>query len=51
MFAWTVVLGIYFIVAVFKNYVMPDTDPQPLVLMRIFLGTYLGFKLPRAFRD
>jgi len=51
MFVWTVVLGVYFVVGIFKDYVMPEIDPQLLVLMGISSGTYLGFKFPEAPRE
>lgn len=44
MFVWTVVLGIYFLISIFREYVMPDFDTQLLVLMGISSGTYIGFK-------
>lgn len=51
MFAWTVSLGAYFVVSVFKDYAMPEFDTQMLVLMGISSGTYLGFKFPEQPKD
>jgi hypothetical protein len=51
MLAWTLVLGAYFGVSIFKDYVMPEFDTQMLVLMGISSGTYLGFKLPEQAKD
>ena len=50
MFVWTVVLGSYFLVSVFKDYLMPEIDTQLLTVMGISSGTYLGFKYPEARR-
>lgn len=46
MTAWTVVLGLVFIVQVIKDLSMPDFSPALLSLMGISSGTYIGFKLP-----
>ncbi len=46
MFLWTLALGVYFCISVFKDLVMPEFDNQLLILMGISSGTYLGFKLP-----
>ncbi len=46
MFIWTLALGVYFTVSVFKDLLMPEFDSQLLILMGISSGTYLGFKLP-----
>ncbi len=46
MAAWTVVLGLVFVVEVFSDLHMPDFSPTLLGLMGISSGTYVGFKLP-----
>jgi hypothetical protein len=46
MFAWTIVLGIIFIVSVYNNLEMPEFSAGLLGLMGISSGTYLGFKVP-----
>ena len=46
MAAWTVVLGLVFIVEVVSDLNMPDFSPTLLGLMGISSGTYIGFKLP-----
>ena len=46
MAAWTVVLGLVFIVQVVNDLSMPDFSPTLLGLMGISSGTYIGFKLP-----
>lgn len=42
--AWTVVLGLIFVVKVFNERVMPTFDTNVLLLMGISSGAYLGFK-------
>jgi hypothetical protein len=42
--AWTVVLGVVFIVAAWKEKRMPDFNTNMLLLMGISSGTYLAFK-------
>jgi hypothetical protein len=42
--AWTVVLGLMFVVKVFNERVMPTFDTNVLLLMGISSGAYLGFK-------
>lgn len=46
MAAWTVVLGLVFVVEVVNDLNMPDFSPTLLGLMGISSGTYIGFKLP-----
>jgi hypothetical protein len=41
---WTVVLGIVFVWAVYRNISMPEFDASLLTLMGISSGTYVGFK-------
>jgi hypothetical protein len=42
--AWTIVLGLIFVVKVFNERVMPTFDTNVLLLMGISSGAYLGFK-------
>jgi hypothetical protein len=44
--AWTVVLGIIFVVQVYCVLAMPTFDNSLLALMGISAGTYLGLKIP-----
>lgn len=46
MFIWTLVLGIIFIVDVYRSLEMPEFSATLLGLMGISSGTYLGFKVP-----
>lgn len=46
MAAWTLVLGIIFIIQVYKVLAMPTFDGTLLGLMGISAGTYLGLKIP-----
>ena len=46
MVAWTIVLGLFFIYAVWDRLTMPQFTPTLLALMGISAGTYLGFKVP-----
>lgn len=46
MFLWTLVLGIFYVVAVYRTSATPNFDANLLTLMGISSGTYLGFKLP-----
>lgn len=46
MFAWTVILGMIFIISVWEQLSMPEFSATLLGLMGISSGTYLGFKLP-----
>ena len=44
--AWTIVLGIIFIIAVYNQLAMPEFDPSLLALLAISAGTYVGLKIP-----
>ena len=46
MLLWTLILGIFYIVSVYRTATTPDFDANLLTLMGISSGTYLGFKLP-----
>ena len=46
MVAWTFVLGLIFVIGVYRNLAMPEFSTTLLVLMGISAGTYLGFKIP-----
>ena len=46
IFLWTLVLGIFYVVAVYRTVATPNFDANLLTLMGISSGTYLGFKLP-----
>ena len=46
MIIWTLVLGVIFIVTVWKELVMPQFSGEVLALMGVSAGTYVGFKLP-----
>lgn len=46
MLTWTIVLGILFIIGVYKALAMPEFSTTLLTLMGISSGTYLGFKVP-----
>jgi hypothetical protein len=46
--AWTVALGIIFIVEVWQVLAMPTFDGSLLGLMGISAGTYLGLKIPES---
>jgi len=46
IFAWTIVLGIIFVSAVYNNLNMPEFSPTLLGLMGLSSGTYIGFKFP-----
>lgn len=43
---WTVVLGLVFLVGVYRDVAMPDFSNLLLALMAISGGSYVGFKLP-----
>jgi hypothetical protein len=43
---WNIVLGIIFVVQVYKVLAMPNFDGTLLALMGISAGTYLGLKIP-----
>nr|ALS89246.1 stage V sporulation protein AB [uncultured bacterium] len=46
IFAWTIVLGIIFVSAVYNNLNMPEFSGTLLGLMGLSSGTYIGFKFP-----
>jgi hypothetical protein len=46
MAIWTVVLGVLFLIGVYKELAMPEFSTTMLALMGISAGTYLGFKIP-----
>jgi hypothetical protein len=46
MVAWTIILGLFFVYAVWDRLAMPEFSPTLLALMGISAGTYLGFKVP-----
>jgi len=48
IFAWTLVLALYFIWSVWWHLAMPDFSAQLLGLLGISSGTYLGFKIPET---
>ena len=49
--AWTVILGLAFVVKVFSERVMPTFDTNVLLLMGISSGAYLTFKKVGTERD
>ena len=46
--AWTIALGLVFVIDVLNEKRMPDFSPTLLSLMGISAGTYLAFKIPEA---
>jgi len=46
MIVWTVILGVLFLVGVYRDLAMPEFSGTMLALMGISAGTYLGFKVP-----
>lgn len=46
MFAWTLALGLVYVVEVIHNLELPNFDGTLLALTGISSGTYLGFKFP-----
>ena len=48
MFVFTVVFGLYFVMKVLGDLVMPDFDVTLLGLMGISSGTYIGAKFPEV---
>ncbi len=46
IFAWTIILGIIFVSAVYNTLNMPEFSPTLLGLMGLSSGTYIGFKFP-----
>jgi hypothetical protein len=51
IFAWTIVLGILFVRAVWAELAMPAFSETLLGLMGVSAGTYLGFKFPERPSD
>jgi hypothetical protein len=51
IFAWTIVLGILFVRAVWAELAMPQFSETLLALMGVSAGTYLGFKFPERPSD
>jgi hypothetical protein len=51
IFAWTIVLGILFVSAVWAELAMPQFNETLLALMGVSAGTYLGFKFPERPSD
>jgi hypothetical protein len=49
--AWTLALGVTFIIGVYRNLSMPEFSPALLALMGISAVTYLGFKFPERQTD
>lgn len=43
---WTIVLGLIFILSVWRRLAMPEFSETLLALMGISAGTYIGFKIP-----
>src|SRR5438270_931694 len=48
IFAWTIVLGIIYVSAVYNSLAMPEFSTTLLGLMGISSGTYIGFKFPET---
>jgi len=48
IFAWSIVLGIIFLSAVYNSLAMPEFSTTLLGLMGISSGTYIGFKFPET---
>jgi hypothetical protein len=46
IFAWTIILGIIFVSAVYNSLNMPEFSATLLGLMGLSSGTYIGFKFP-----
>jgi CHASE2 domain-containing sensor protein len=46
IFLWTLMLGVFYVVSVYRTAATPDFDTNLLTLMGISSGTYLGFKIP-----
>ncbi len=46
IFAWSIVLGVIFLSAVYNSLAMPEFSTTLLGLMGISSGTYIGFKFP-----
>jgi hypothetical protein len=50
MAGWTIVLVVVFLYTVFTEMRMPDFDASILLLMGLSSGTYIGYKVPSAYR-
>ena len=48
LLAWTLVLGLFFVVKVWSVWELPTFDATTLALLGITSGTYLGFKLQKS---
>jgi hypothetical protein len=48
VFCWTWILGIVFVIAVYRGLAMQDFSPTLLVLMGISSAGYVGFKIPEV---
>jgi hypothetical protein len=48
LLVWTIVLGVLFIIGVYKTLAMPEFSTTLLTLMGISSGAYLGFKIPES---
>jgi len=46
MCVWTLVLGVIFVIEVYRNMEMPEFSATLLGLMGVSAGTFIGFKLP-----
>lgn len=46
MVAWTVILGLVFVVLTLRDLAFPDFDPNVLILSGLVSATYAGFKVP-----
>jgi hypothetical protein len=46
MLIWTIILGVIFLIGVYRDLAMPAFSGTLLALMGISAGTYLGFKIP-----
>jgi len=46
MATWTLILGVVFLIEVWRHLAMPEFDGTLLALMGISSGTYLGFMIP-----
>lgn len=46
IFVWTIILGVIFVVSIYRNLAIPQFSETLLALMGISSGTYIGFKFP-----
>lgn len=51
MVVWTIVLGVIFLLGVYRDLAMPKFSLTLLALMGISATTYLGFKIPERQTD